>query len=94
MDLFELWRIEERYAKAGYRIENVQIGIELNQLVPYINQFDYLKTPNGVYQLEVKGVTAFLVKTESAIRVGTYNDHVCSGGKKIIDEFIKRKTTQ
>lgn len=91
VDLYTYWRVEERYAKAGYRLENIEIGIQLEQLFPQIHRYDLLETKNGVYMLEFEGVTAFLVKTQDMIRIGTYQDHIDCGGKEVIHEFLRRR---
>lgn len=91
MDLFTYWRFEERYAKAGYK--DIRVGAELLRLVPNVREdYDMLQFKTGVFQLEVKGVTCFLIKTQGSIAFGTYNDHCATpGGAKLLDEFLKKK---
>jgi hypothetical protein len=94
MDLFTSWRLEERYAKAGYKYDNIRIGHELIRLIPQIREdYNLLEPPGiGVFQLQLNGITCFLIKTAEAITFGTYND-ICSshGGTKMLNEFLKKK---
>jgi hypothetical protein len=92
MDLFEAWRMEEKYAKAGYKLTNMRIGHELVTLIPNIRDYDMLQHGIGVFQLDINGVTCFLVKTEDKIVFGTYNDHCTTPeGSQVLSEFFKKR---
>lgn len=94
MDLFTSSRLEERYAKAGYKFENILIGRELLRLIPRVREDYNMLIPEGpgVFQLQLNGVMCFLIKTLEAITFGTCNDICASpGGTKLLNEFLKKK---
>lgn len=84
MDLFEYWRVQERYAKYSY------FGKELITLIPLIHKFDFIQFPNGMYEITISGIVTYLIKNESGATLGTYKDY----DKEIIDDFIRRKNAR
>ncbi len=92
VDLYVYWRLEEQFAKAGYKMQNLRTGWELQSLSKKAAIYsEFIDLENGVFEVSIEGVTAYLVKTDDAMNLGTYNDHAAAGGKKVINEFLRRR---
>lgn len=93
MDLFTSLRLEERYAKAGYKYENMRFGIELLRLRPMIREnVDLTVYAIGMFELTVEGVACYLIKTIDTIMFGTYNDLCATAeGERLVTTFLNQK---